>query len=80
MWALSNLLASKEVAVDAANSTDGNILKELLLFIETVKSSETELKSKRIINEATYLVNVVVTETFKEREVHIKLIYDPAIA
>ena len=76
MWALSNLLASKEVAVDAANSTDGNILKELLLFIETVKSSETELKSKRIINEATYLVNIVVTETFKEREVHIKLIYD----
>ena len=63
LWALCNLLSTQGIAVNTTRSTDGKVIKELLHFIQTVKAGEAQAKGQRIINEATYLLHVLISET-----------------
>ena len=52
------------------------MIKDLLLFIETVMRHETEAKAMSITNEATYVINALITETLASPNEHYRLIGD----
>ena len=60
--------------------SERNPIKDILLFIQTVKRHEAESKAINIINEATYLINALVTETLHAPNEHLKLIGDQEVS
>ena len=68
------------MAVDVTNLTNGKILDTMLTFIKVVQATEVNKAYKNLINEGSFLIFNLISDTAGYEEVQFKLIGDDLVA
>ena len=63
IWALSNMMATPQVAIHVINLTSGDIIKQMLNFVKCVESTEINTAYTNLINEASYFMCTLISES-----------------
>ena len=73
------MIATSQLAVDMVNQTNGQILSTMLTFIKVVYANEINTAHTTLLNEATFFICTLITETAKQQAVLYKLVGDDLI-